>query len=271
MPNNYLKSLEKEGNHTMDKLEQKWKNASKKAKEQDQGDNYAYITAIFNKMITEANFNELLMLINNKLKKEDSPNEKYQTDMSITGQSGERKGNGPGKGQGPTPGAGDGTGNCLKMGKYVFNMADKNGQWNKGDTINVKDNTQSQDIGGTEAFSVNVNGKDVYTSKEFVEYIGELDEEGDAGGDSGANMTSTADVGGYEAPFNKVQKRKKPDQFWGDSEDISEEDDELDEDGTDFSYTWGKVKDGEKKSQQPDIDPELAKKLKIHSPEIVQK
>ena len=57
MPNSYLKSLHTETGKSMETLEKAWKRAKKKAKEEGEGKNYAYITAIFKKMIHE-NVNE---------------------------------------------------------------------------------------------------------------------------------------------------------------------------------------------------------------------
>lgn len=50
MPTPYIKKLSKQGKGSVDELETKWEQAKKQAEKQDQGDNYAYITKIFQKM-----------------------------------------------------------------------------------------------------------------------------------------------------------------------------------------------------------------------------
>ena len=105
------------------------------------------------------------------------------------------------------------------------------------------------------------NTFDMAGAEEFLNKIisGFIEDEGGGGGDGGA-MTSTADVAGYESPFTtgKVQKRNK----------MTEDDLKIDEDGTDYSWTFGKIKNPKKKSELPEVDDELVKKFKIHSPEL---
>ena len=51
MPTPYLKKLAKEGKGSLPELEKKWDEAKEAADKQDQGDNYAYRTSIFKKMV----------------------------------------------------------------------------------------------------------------------------------------------------------------------------------------------------------------------------
>lgn len=54
MPTSYIKKLSKEGRGTVPELEKKWDKAEDLADTQDQGDNYAYRTAIFKNLVGAA-------------------------------------------------------------------------------------------------------------------------------------------------------------------------------------------------------------------------
>ncbi len=51
MPTPYIQKLSKEGKGSVSSLESKWAQAKAKAKKEGKGDNYAYITSIFQKMV----------------------------------------------------------------------------------------------------------------------------------------------------------------------------------------------------------------------------
>lgn len=55
MPNKYLSRLHIERGISMDTLESKWKEAKKKAIEQGEDGNYAYVTSIFKHLLGESN------------------------------------------------------------------------------------------------------------------------------------------------------------------------------------------------------------------------
>ena len=181
----------------------------------------------------------------------------------------------------------------IGAGTYEMNIDDEAKQWVAGDIVEIgQDIAPKKEIGGHQAFEVSVNDILVYITKNFLNKIGDVErqprqdgsgpnpkchkklptsievdmseDEGAGASGLGGAMTSTADVSSYESPFGMgTQKRKKPSQFMTDSEDINE-------DGTDFSWTWDKVKDPKKKSQQPEVSNELSKQFKIHSPELVK-
>lgn len=50
MPTAYIKELAKEGHGSIESLEKYWNRAKKRAAEEGRGDDYAYITGIFQKM-----------------------------------------------------------------------------------------------------------------------------------------------------------------------------------------------------------------------------
>ena len=167
--------------------------------------------------------------------------------------------------------------NVLPMGKYSFKNNDSCGKhWKQGDIVDINEpKSPIKSIGDEKAYEIVVNNISIYISKDFLEPVSdqpvnlpskipsllsnsdiemEIDED-EGSGDAGMAGTTTSDVGGYATPFSKsVKRRKKPDTFW------SEE--ELDEDGTDFSWSWND------KDKLPEIDNNLKKKLKVHSPEL---
>ena len=51
MPNNYIQSLSKKHNVSVDQLEKIWDDSKKAAEKEGHKDDYDYITAIFKKMI----------------------------------------------------------------------------------------------------------------------------------------------------------------------------------------------------------------------------
>lgn len=53
MPTSYVEKLAKKHGMSVDQAESKWNDAKKAAKEQDQGDNFAYVTQIFKSMMGE--------------------------------------------------------------------------------------------------------------------------------------------------------------------------------------------------------------------------
>lgn len=53
MPNSYIKKLSDEGKGSVEELEKKWEKAKELAQERGQGEDYAYVTGIFKKMIGE--------------------------------------------------------------------------------------------------------------------------------------------------------------------------------------------------------------------------
>lgn len=53
MPNAYIQKLAGKGKHSEDELERRWKKAKGLAADRGEGDNYAYITGIFKRMVGE--------------------------------------------------------------------------------------------------------------------------------------------------------------------------------------------------------------------------
>lgn len=51
MPSSFVKKVAKEKDISVDEAEKKWDEAKEKAKEEGHGDDYAYVTAIFKKMV----------------------------------------------------------------------------------------------------------------------------------------------------------------------------------------------------------------------------
>jgi len=190
----------------------------------------------------------------------------------------------------------------IEPGEYELTVDSQDGNWVSGDIVEIPNQISPvKNIADTDAYEISVNGVVVYVPIEYLkptncpnnnirqgggrgdvrtgdgphdnintfdmsgaeEYLnkiisGIIEDEG-GGGDGGA-MTSTTDVAGYDTPFTtgKVQKRNK----------ITEDDLKIDEDGTDYSWTFGKIKNSKKKSELPEVDNELVKKFKIHSPEL---
>lgn len=58
MPTAYIKKLAKEGHGTVQSLEKKWDEAKAAAKKEGKGENFAYVTGIFQKMLGAHVFNE---------------------------------------------------------------------------------------------------------------------------------------------------------------------------------------------------------------------
>ena len=161
----------------------------------------------------------------------------------------------------------DEVGERMPCGRYIFKKDDENNAYRKGDIVSVPTElSPTKELAGKNVYDLVVNGKNVYASKDFLEYVGSIDEDGEGGGDGGDGdgplMTSTSSVKGYEMPFTqKVQKRKEPD-FIGEKD--------IDEDGTDFSWVFSKVKDPKKKDQQGAISDKVRKMLRVHSPDLVK-
>lgn len=239
MPNNYIKSLVKKGKGSTKELEGKWKDAKQQAKKQDQDDNYAYINSIFKKMIQEMENSDIEQM------KREIPNPEFEQ-LGTESPEKDMFNNHLDK---------------LSAGKYKFNIDDSNGNWKSGDIIEIlKDMLPKKEIAGKTLYDVPFNNITIYICKDFITPMNEED---------GGAMVTTSDVAGYETPLTmKTHRRGKPDTFWTDDEDLEDEN-ELDEDeGTDFSMTWAKVKDNKKRKSMPPISKDITKKLKIHSPMI---
>ena len=251
MSTKYIQKLADMGKGSIDELEKQWDKAKKKAKKRGQEKNYPYVTRIFQKMIGEAFDRELQAL------------QKEVPD--------------PGFEQLTTPTAQNTFQNHIdniEKGKYKMKCDDHaSGFWKKGDIVDVEEPIcPKKDIGGLPAYEISINNVKVYILKDFMEQI---TEDGDGGGDGGSFgdsgvSTTTSDIAGYEVPFKmRTRRRSKPDQLlWGG--DLSEEEEpsddcELDEDGTDFSWTWG----GDMKSQ-PKISDDVRKQLKVWSPDLAK-
>jgi hypothetical protein len=54
MPTAYINKVADEQGTSVSNIESKWKQAKKQAKKQGKGSNYAYVTAIFKKMVGES-------------------------------------------------------------------------------------------------------------------------------------------------------------------------------------------------------------------------
>jgi len=261
MPTPYIKKLAKQGKGTVAELEKKWDKAKEKAGEQGKVENFAYITSIFNKMIKE------MFDFDVKKIKDEVPTPEFEQ-------------------LGTEYNAKDTFSNHvddIEAGKYRFKNDDNFGHWKMGDVVDIPHNVcPKKELMGKKAYEININNTNVYISKDFLEKINEDDGgsmgnsgvDGLAVGHSSANMTSTHDVAGYSTPFtkNKTHKKDKPNLFWGENElNGAEDDEEIDEcGGTDFTYAWDAIKNPKKDKKQPEIDGDLKKKLKIHSPELVK-
>jgi len=157
----------------------------------------------------------------------------------------------------------------LQAGKYRFKNNDMSGNWNVGDEITIPQRLSfKKNILGKLVFEIDVNDTKAYITKDFLEKIENITEDEGGGGDVGGGestdggiMTSTNNISTYATPFtkNSVQKRKNPNMFLTDDEEV------VEEDGSDFSWTWSKVKNPQTKHEQPAIDDDLIKKLKIHT------
>lgn len=153
----------------------------------------------------------------------------------------------------------------LSAGKYCFKHDDTCGNWKKGDTVDIANDMEpKKQIVDKNVYEVNVNRIAVFVSKDFLTPITE-----DEGG--GGIGVSTGDIASYETPMSKhkPQKKKTVDLFWGENELMNggDNEEELDECGTDFTYTWDKVKKGD----LGEVSNDVKKKLKIHSPELLKK
>jgi len=60
MPTSYIKKLHEEGKGSIDKLESEWEKAKKNAADQGQGNNYAYITKIFQNRVGASSLEQAL-------------------------------------------------------------------------------------------------------------------------------------------------------------------------------------------------------------------
>jgi len=67
MPINYIKSLSKKHNISVEKLEKEWDKAKDIAKEADRKDDFAYIVGIFKKLISKFGIKESLYIVEGKI------------------------------------------------------------------------------------------------------------------------------------------------------------------------------------------------------------
>lgn len=250
MPTKYIQNLAKRGVGSEEELEKQWERAKKKAKKHNKGRNYAYINSIFKKLIGEMmdkGWKNLVDEIPNhefeQLISNDSP-EEYENHLKT-----------------------------IDRGKYRMTCDDNVSKlWQKGDTVNIDEPIcPKKNLGGLDAYEITVNNCKVLVLKDFLEKIEEEDGGGDGGdGGDGGVSTTTADVAGYNAPFQmkKTSRRKKPDQIlWGGELGEKEkpcDDPKVDEDGTDFSLALSH------RDSIPSVSDSLYKKFDFHTKDLVK-
>jgi hypothetical protein len=203
MPQSYIKSLVKQGKGTTKSLEKKWDAAKKKAKDQDKGDNYGYITAIFKKM-SNVDENYLNNIFLNILKEscidggECLNMRHHMSDMAMDNEDNSR----------------ENVEHMLGAGKYKLNSDDDmNGHYKIGDEFELdKDTSPVSMMDSTPVYELNINGMTVWLMPNSFESSSTslTEDEGGGGGDAGYSGTSVSDVGGYETPM-AMSTRTAPD------------------------------------------------------------